>query len=503
MANNTLIAKNAIFLYFRMAFVMIVSIYVSRVVLAQLGETDFGIYNVIGGVVAMILSVNSALSFGTQRFISFYLGKGNTDDLRKTFSSSFIIHLLLGLIIVLLLETIGVWFVNNVLVIPHDRMYAANVVLHVSVVSTFLVIIQVPFTALIIAHERMNLYAYVALVDCALKLWIAFQLSSASSDKLIYYSILMAIVQLIQILIYVSYCFFKFEESKLFVCKDKSLYKEITRYSGWNLLGTVGFMLSDQGVNMLLNIFYGPVINAARAVAMQINNAVRQFIMNLQTAFNPQLVKMYAQDDRQGMLHLLNNNVKYSLTLLWVLFLPIFFEMDYLLSIWLVKVPDYSSVFARIIILRLFLVCFEQPFITVNGATGNNKTFVVVSACFLLSVLPLSYISLLVTDLPQVVFVIDLIVYIALVLWKVFYLKRQVGLSPYELFFQVIKPVAAVAVISIIPLLLINSLMQPSLFRFCMSVILSLLVNIALVWNIILGSNAKSICFSKVRQLFT
>lgn len=485
-----------------MAVVMIVTIYMSRIILAQLGETDYGIYNVVGGVVGMIMSVNSALSFGTQRFISFYAGKGERSKLVKVFSSALLIHAFLAMVIVIILEVVGIWFVNNILVIPNDRLFAAQIVLQISIATAFIAIIQVPYSALIIAHERMNIYAYVALVDVGLKLLIALSLTSVAYDKLIYYAALLSLVQIIQSIIYVVYCKKKFEECYVVIHKEKKMYIDILRYSGWNLFGTLGFMGSDQGVNMLLNIFFGPTVNAARAIAYQVKSAVQQFVSNLQTAFNPQLVKLYAAGKKDEMLNLLYDNIKYSLLLIWAIFLPLFFEIDYLLSIWLVEVPQYTLIFAKIVIFKLFLVCFEQPFITVNGATGDNKVFTVVSALFLLSVLPISYIYLRFEDLPYLVFIVDFVVYFIMVVWKSCYLRKQIGLSLRLMFYHSIKPLLIVALFSVIPIWCINDCMTQSFVRLAITLVASVIINAILIWRFALTNPIKEVVKYKILSTF-
>lgn len=498
--SNRQIAKNAVFLYIRMAVVMIVSIYMSRIILAQLGETDYGVYNVVGGVVTMVLSLNSALAFGTQRFISYYMGEGNSEMLSKVFSSSVIVHIALAFLVAIILETGGHWFVNSVLNIPEDRVFAANIVLHISVITSFIAIFQVPFSALIISHERMNIYAYVSLVDVVLKLLIAYSLQVLPYDKMISYASLLTIVQLVQACIYITYCKLKFSESKIILHKDMYLYKDILSYGGWNLLGSGGFMLSDQGVNMMLNVFFGPSINAARAIALQVKNAVSQFISNLQTAFNPQLVKLYAEGNKEAMLALLMNNIKLSLLLMWIILLPLYIELDFLLDIWLVEVPDFTLIFARITLLKLFLVCFEQPFITANGATGFNKVFTTVSALFLISTLPLSYCALQLCNNPSIVFLVDIIVYLIMVVWKVFYLKKQIGLSISTLLSTCIKPIGLVALLSTPVVLIIHRFIESSTAEFFIVCIVSLFINVVLAWHFVLPDNIKQFILGTVRK---
>lgn len=497
--SNKKIAKNAILLYIRMAVVMIVSIYMSRIILAQLGETDYGVYNVVGGVVTMVMTLNSALAYGTQRFVSYYMGVGNTKQLTKVFSSAVVIHFILAFLVAIILETGGLWFINNILNIPNNRVLSANNVLHISVITSFIAIFQIPFSALIIAHERMNIYAYVSLVDVGLKLLIAYSLQVLPYDKMVCYASLLAGVQLIQSCIYIVYCKRKFSECKIVLHKDRYLYNDILKYSGWNLLGSGGFMVSDQGVNMMLNVFFGPSVNAARAIALQVKNAVTQFISNLQTSFNPQLVKLYAEGKREAMLTLLLNNIKYSLLLMWIILLPLYVELEFLLGIWLVDIPNYTLIFARITLLKLFLVCLEQPFITANGATGYNKVFTSVSALFLTSTLPLSYCALLLCNNPSIVFIVDFTVYFIMVVWKVLYLKKQIGLSISELLTQCIKPISIVAIQTLPIVLVCQHFIPNEVLEFFLVCIVSLVLNIILSWRIVLSHNIRQYLISKLK----
>lgn len=498
--SNKVIAKNALFLYVRMAIVMIVSIYVSRVVLEQLGETDYGVYNVVGGVVGMVMSFNSAFAFGTQRFASYYIGKNDISFLSKVFSAAFLIHCVLALFIAVLLATLGSWFINSILNIPSDRIVSANTVFHVSILTASIAIIQVPFSAFIIAHEKMNIYAYISLIDAAVKLFIAYSLSRVACDKLIFYGVMLLLSQILQIIFCSLYCRKNFRECRgVIVHNDKKLYEEMLKYSGWNFFGTFGYMLSDQGINMILNVFFGPAVNAARAIALQVKSAVNQFILNLQTAFNPQMVKLYAEGSKDAMLLLLYDNIKLSLLLMWFILQPLFLELDFLLKIWLVDVPKYTLVFARITLVKLFLVCLEQPFIAANGATGYNKVFTLVSSIFLASTLPISYVALLFVDDPSVVFFIDILLYLILVIWKIFYLKNQIGLSVEILWQRSIKPIINMALISSPFVVVLSYYIDNQVLNFFAVCIISVLINGFIAWTKILSGSTKNIILAKLK----
>ena len=310
--NNKRIAKNTLLLYVRMLFMMGISLYTSRVVLNTLGIEDYGIYNVVGGVVAMFGFINGSMSSATQRYITFALGKGDKQRLQTVFSTTLQIHTLIALIIILLGETIGLWFLYNKMQIPADRMDAAFWVLQCSIISTVVMIVSVPYNADIIAHEKMSAFAYISILEVVLKLMIVYMLVIFSFDKLILYSFLILSIQVLIRFCYSIYCNRHFEETKYKNVWDKSLFKEMTGFAGWSMFGNLAGVLFNQGLNMLLNVFFGPVVNAARGVAVQVQNAVQQFVGNFQMALNPQITKTYAQGDLESMHKLMYRSAKFS-----------------------------------------------------------------------------------------------------------------------------------------------------------------------------------------------
>ena len=334
-STNKRVAKNTLFLYFRMILIMLVTLYTSRVVLAELGIKDYGIYNVVGGVVMMFSFLNNCMSSATQRFMTFELGKGDMQKLRNVFAASLNIHIFIALIIVILAETIGLWFVNEKLVISHDRIFAANWVYQFSILTFCVNIIQVPYNAVLIAHEKMSIYAYISILEVLLKLGIVYLLAIVSSDKLIVYGMLVFIVQLIIRCIYQAYCKRHYEESKFKLFWNKYLYKQMSSFAGWNLFGSVAWLLRDQGLNIVLNLFFGPAINAARGIASQVSNAVIGFISNFQVALNPQITKNYATGHILEMEKLSYMGIKFSFLLLFIMVFPICLNIDYILHLWL------------------------------------------------------------------------------------------------------------------------------------------------------------------------
>ena len=348
-------AKNAGMLYIRMLLTMAVTLYTSRVILQTLGVDDFGIYSVVAGFVTMLGFLNSAMSSATQRFLSFELGKPGDKDMRGIFSMSLNIHVLIAVFVLVLGETVGLWFVKTQMTIPADRMLAAEWVFHFALLSFMVTIVSVPYNALIIAHERMSVFAWVSIIDVTLKLLIVFMLSWFGMDKLILYAVLSLAVVFIVFMVYRSYCKFRFKESRFRLYWDKKLFNIMLSYTGWNLWGNIAAVMSGQGVNVLLNIFFGPTVNAARAIAMQVSGALNSFVQNLQVAVNPQIIKSYAEQDMDYMHRLVCYGAKYNFFVLLLLSLPVLNNTEIILSTWLSTVPENTVIFTKLIILTILI----------------------------------------------------------------------------------------------------------------------------------------------------
>lgn len=392
--DNKRIAKNTLLLYARMLLIMAVSLYTSRVVLNTLGVEDYGIYNVVGGVVAMFGFINSSMASATQRYITFALGKGDGKHLQTIFSTALQIHVLIAVLIVALGETIGLWFLYNKMQIPADRMDAAFWVLQCSVASMVVMIVSVPYNAAIIAHEKMSAFAYISIIEVVLKLAIVYLLVVFSADKLTLYAILLLAVQVFIRFCYSIYCNRHFKETKYHHVWDKDLFKEMTGFAGWNLFGNLSFTLFTQGLNMLLNVFFGPVVNAARAIAVQAQGAVQLFVSNFQMALNPQITKTYAKGEMQEMRNLMYRSARFSFYLLFFLSLPILFETDFILTLWLKLVPENTVTFLRIIICTSLISTVANPLMIANQATGKVRKYQTVCGSILLTILPVSWLLL-------------------------------------------------------------------------------------------------------------
>lgn len=371
--NSKRIVKNTLFLYIRMISIMGVTLFTSRVVLDKLGIVDYGLYSAIGGVVGMLSFLNNTLSIGTSRFLTYELGTNNLKKLNTTFCTTFYTHLILALGIVIIMETIGLWFVYNKLIIPPDRLYSALWAYHISVLTTFISFTQVPYTSAIIAHENMTIYAYLGIFEAVAKLIIVYVLSVSSADKLIFYAILVAGVQLLVALFYRIYCVKYYREARLNLSFDRRIFREMLSFSGWGLLANVSQMLSVQGMVVLINMFFQPAIVAAQAIGNQITAAMMQFVTNLRTAINPQVIKLYAAKDFAASRKLTLQSSIYVFELLLLIGLPAIVVMKPLLNLWLVEVPPYGVIFSQYIVLKEILNIYNGTFYTPMIASGELR----------------------------------------------------------------------------------------------------------------------------------
>lgn len=411
MADNKRIAKNTIFLYFRMMVTMLISLYTSRVVLQILGVDDYGIYQAVGGIVGFLSFVNNALSTGSSRFLTFGLGEGNPQKLRNIFSTTFTAHICLAIIIVIVAETAGLWFLHNKMVIAADRLNAAEFVFHISILTAFFTLTQVPYGACIIAHEKMSIYAYTSIVDAVLKLAIVYLLTIGHLDRLKLYAILLCVVQIGMIVFYMIYCIKKFDEARFKLFIDKNIFKEIASFSGWSLFATGSIALNNQGILMLLNMFFAPAVVTARSISLQVNNTINQFVTNFQTAANPQIVKLYAAKDYNGSKQLLLQTTKFSYYLMLLLCLPVCFCAKELLSIWLVEVPEYTVIFVKLIIIQSLFCVFDTSFYRALYAKGQLRENALISPTLGFLCFPIVYLMFKAGSSPVVLSWASMIMY--------------------------------------------------------------------------------------------
>lgn len=457
-ADNARLAKNTMFLYFRMIFIMAVTLYTSRVVLRVLGVEDFGIFNVVAGVVAMFGFLNSSMSATTQRFISFSLGRGD-DNLNKVFSTCVLTHALIALGVLVLVESVGLWFLYNKMIIPEVRMDAAFWVFQFSALSTVVTVMSIPFNADIIAHEKMSAFAYISIVEVCLKLLIVFLLDVGNIDKLVLYGFLLLLVQCGIFLTYMGYCLRHFKESRFRFVYEKKLFSEVFSFAGWNLWGYLASILYTQGLNILLNVFFGPVVNAARGLANQVDGAIRLFASNFQMAINPQIVKTYAAKDLESMHKLVFRSSKFSFFLLLALSLPVMIEAPMILRLWLSTVPDWTASFLRLMLVVVIVDSVANPLMTSAAATGRIKLYQSVLGGIQLLIVPGAYVVLRMGGEPNSVFVVHICICLIAFAVRLFIVRGMIGLSIKKYLMEVcVKSGVVTVVATVLPLTLYFSM---------------------------------------------
>lgn len=450
MGSRRVIARNTLLLYVRMAVTMIISLITSRVVLDSLGIEDYGLYNVIGGVVIMFTFLNGSLASATLRFLNFGLGKQSGTRVSIVYSSSIIIHILISLVIVLLSETIGLWFVHNKLVIPPNRFEIALWVYQLSILTCVANVMSAPFHAVIIANERMGAFAYISILESILKLGVALLIFNCIFDHLLVYAFLIMLINFVICIIKALYSKRAAGEIKMHWKINKSILRKLGSFSAWNLIGSLALMGVTQGTNMLLNMFYGPVVNAARAIAVQVQAAVSGLSKNIQTAATPQIMQSYAGRDYEYMHYLIVKCAKYSFFALFTLALPIIIEIKPILSIWLKEVPPYTAEFVVILMIISLIDSTTGPLISSVNATGRIRNYQLSVGLIILSVVPISYIALKLFKIdPMVVFIITLLVDMVALIVRLLFCKKQVNLNVVEFLKTVYGRVLMVVMLSV------------------------------------------------------
>ena len=476
--NNKRIAKNTLLLYLRMLFMMVVSLYTSRVILNALGVDDYGIYNVVGGVVAMFSVISGSLSAAISRFITYELGKNDKDSLNKVFSASVTIQIVLSLIIVVLIEIIGVWFLNNKMTIPADRMDAANWVLQLSIVTFVINLISVPYNAAIIAHEKMSAFAYISILEAVGKLIVAYLILLSAIDKLVFYAISMCAVAAMVRLAYGHYCKKHFGECEYHFRWDKDILKQMFSFAGWNFIGFSAIILRDQGGNIILNLFFGPSVNAARAIAQKVNTVLSSFVTNFTTALNPQITKSYASGDREYMMKLIIQGTRLSFYMLLALSLPVLLNTEYLLIVWLKLIPEHTVLFVQLTLILAMHECLGYPLVTAMLATGNIKKYQIIVGGINLLNLPISYVCLMYGLSPESILVVAIIFSLLAQVARLVLLKTLIQLDVTEFMKKVYANILLITIVALCLPLFVNSIMQEGGVRFIVVSILAVLSTI-------------------------
>lgn len=501
--NTKRIAKNTLMLYVRMLFGMLVSLYTSRVVLQALGVEDYGIYNVVGGFVAMFSMISASLSSSVSRFLTFELGKGDVDALKRVFSTSLSIHVVLSVIIVLLAETVGIWFLNTHMTIPETRLYAANWVFQASIFAFVINLWSVPFSASIVAHERMSAFAYIGILDIILRLLIVLFIaySGLVFDRLIVYALLLVGVVCIMQAIYWNYCTRHFEECRISLHFDTQYLKAMGSFAGWNFIGCTAVLLKDQGVNVLLNLFMGPVVNAARGIAGTVNNVLASFSGNFMTALNPQITKSYAAGDYEYMFSLVERGSRFSYYILLVFALPVLFETEFILALWLKSYPEHTVNFIRLILIVTLCDILSNTLINLQTATGRIRNYQLAVGGMLLMNFPLSYLCLNFGYPPESTLIVALVVSVCCLLLRLIFLRTMVGLSVNRFLCKVCMNVLLVTFVAAIIPFMIYIQMSDSVIRFFLICIVTIFCSSFAIYFIGCTNNERLFIKNKLLTL--
>ncbi len=499
-ANNTRIAKNTLALYARMLIMMVISLFTSRVILDSLGEVNYGIYNVVGGFVAMFSILSAPLSGAIQRFLAFELGTENANNLKKVFSTSVSIQIIMAVSIIIITEIVGLWFLNTQMNIPVERMGAANFVLQCSIATFALNLLSLPYNATIIAHEKMSVFAYISILEAFLKLGIAYLIYISPVDQLKMYSILLLGVALTIQFIYYIYCKRKFEEAHYVLILDKSLFKRMASFAGWNFFGSASYMFNTQGVNMLINVFFGVKVNAARAIAVQVDTAMSQFVNSFTTAINPQITKSYASGNTDYLYKLITYGSKFSFFIMLIMVVPVVLEADTILGLWLKKVPDDTVVFLRLVILSTLASTMGNSMMTGVLATGNVKRYQIkmnIGGCM---TFPLTWIAYLLGAPAFFTYIILIVMNFSLHFIRLSELKRLIDFPSQEFIRKHITRIIMVLIVSFTLPAIICHYYEVSFTRLIITYFVSVIWSLACIYFIGLLKNEQYYVLNTIRS---
>lgn len=499
--NSKRIAKNTMMLYIRMLLLMAVTLYTSRVVLKALGVNDFGIYNVVGGVVTMFSILSNSLSSAISRFITYELGKENFTKLKNIFSTAVTIQITLAVAITLIAEIVGLWFLNTKMNIPTERMEAANWTFQFSVITFVINLISVPYNAAIIAHEKMSAFAYISILEALLKLSIAFLIIISPIDKLIFYACLICIISLIIRLIYGHYCKSHFKECTYSFYWDKDLLKQMFGFAGWNFIGSSSALLRDQGGNILINLFFGPAVNAARGIAFQVNTATQNFIASFTMALNPQITKSYASNNYDYMMKLVFKGARFSFYLLLILTLPIFLNTNYILKLWLGIVPEHTIQFIRLILVFTLSESISQPLITAQHATGKIKNYQIIVGGLQMLNLPIAYLALKNGAIPETIFFVAIAISQICLIARLWMMKTSINLSILGFYSKVYLNILKVSLVAIILPIGLSIYKSDSITFFIMSSIVTIVYTFLCIFFIGCDKEEQMLALTKIHDI--
>lgn len=490
-SDKKIIAQNTLFLYVRMFLIILVSLYTVRVVIKTLDITDYGIYTAVGGIVLALSFLSQTIASASQRFFAYELGRKDYLKLKRTFSIIFIVYVAIALIILLIAETLGLWFLNNVMTIPSDRLEAANWVYQFALFSFIVKILTNPYNAIIIARENMKIYAYVSIIEVFLKLLIVYLLIVFSVDKLKLYAVLIFVVTCIVSAIYRFICCRKYKEARFSFYWDRTLFRSVFSYSSWTLFGTMAGVANNQGTNLILNVFFGPVLNAAYSIAYQVSTVIQQFSSNFFMAIRPPLIKSYAEKNYDYMMQLFYLSSRFSFLLLYAIILPLILEVEFILKLWLGTVGEYMVLFTQLVLVYCLILAISNPITVIMQAAKKVKLYHGVVDSFVLLTLPLTYLFFKLGYPPESTLIVSIIVLLIAHTLRIWVLAQIVPFSLNDYFKKFVFPAIIVVVLSIIPTLFIQSLFQNELIQFVVVCLMSLLCILLCSYYIVLTSEEK------------
>lgn len=503
MSSSKTIAKNTLMLYTRMLITMLVSLFTVRVLLQALGVVDYGIYNVVGGLVTFLSFLTATMSSATQRYLSFSLGKNDKKEFQQLFSMNILIYLVLAIVVIVLAETIGLWFLTNYLNIPINRFSAANYVYQFSLFTFVIYLLTIPYHAAILAEEKMSVYAYVSILDACLKLGLIYLVVKINYDKLIIFGALLFLQTILITSIYIYYCNKKIDGCKFVFFWEKKMFKQILSYTGWTLFGSLSGTLNNEGLSLLLNIFFGPVVNAAKGISDRVSTAITSFISNFYSAVKPQIVKSYASGDYSYMKLLAFQSSKFSFFLMLILSLPLILETKYILSLWLVEVEDSMVIFTKLILIYSLINVFEFPLTQLVHATGNVKKYQITVGVFTLFTIPITYIMFKHGYPAEFAIVVLIFVYLLAYIPRLIIVRNQLNISIYEYLVKVIARTIIVSFFAVLLPLLVVFSVEFGLKRMILSLFVSLFSVLISVYIFGINKNERIVAISFLRNKIT
>lgn len=499
---NKRIAKNSIFLSIRMVIVLCINLYTTRAVLALLGVEDYGIYNVVCGFVSMFTFLNTSMSNGIQRFFNFELGKNDKEGANKVFCMALVIQIILAFVIIFLCESFGLWYLHNKMVIPQDRMFVAECIFQLSMVSFLFVIIQAPYTAAVMAHERMDFYAIINIVDAILKLGVVFLVPYLVIDNLLCYGILLSFITVLDFIWYNWYCTRNFSEIRIRKAFHKDLFQSMIVFSGWNLFGSFSSMMREQGVNMIMNLFFGPVVNAARGVAAQINAGISGFVQNILTPVRPQVIQSYAKGEVERSLNLTYSISKFSMIFFYMLCLPVCMEIDYILRLWLGNnVPEHTNSFSIIVLITTAVLILMGAQATLVHASGKMRNYQVMGSVVKFLSVPLAYFLLKQGTIPEIALLMVLLFDIIGLFVGMYIIKGLMPFSIWDYFKKVLLPLVPIMIPPFICVSLLQSYMNDGVIRLLLTMLLSMIFVCSLTVSFGLNKVEKNIINQMLKKI--